>query len=217
MRLCSYVVRVDAGLAPNPFWGYCTLAVCTPNHQGIRAGRGDWVMGHSTARRGHRLIYAMRVSEVLSFDQYWGDPRFERKKPKLVRSWREACGDNIYHHGRSGEWIQGPSPFHNTPELLLKDTRHPRVFVSDHFYYFGEKAVEIPEAYAELIWPRQGCHWSCRPDLVDGFLHWLESSFALGVHGDPHDRATCLPCDVSVEEDCGGGPRTRCPPPKRCS
>ena len=35
-RLCSYVVRHDKGLAPNPFWGYCTLAVCTPNHAGVR-------------------------------------------------------------------------------------------------------------------------------------------------------------------------------------
>jgi hypothetical protein len=33
-KLRSYIVRVDTGLAPNPFWGFCTLALCTPNHQG---------------------------------------------------------------------------------------------------------------------------------------------------------------------------------------
>src|SRR3569833_2727055 len=44
MKLCSYIVREDTGLAPNPFWGTCTLAVCTPNHQGSRIGVGDCVM-----------------------------------------------------------------------------------------------------------------------------------------------------------------------------
>jgi Nucleotide modification associated domain 2 len=35
MKVYSYVVRCDTGFAPNPFWGYCTLAACTPNHMGI--------------------------------------------------------------------------------------------------------------------------------------------------------------------------------------
>jgi hypothetical protein len=31
------------GLALNPYWDWCTLAVCTPNRQGARLGRrGDW-------------------------------------------------------------------------------------------------------------------------------------------------------------------------------
>ena len=79
MRLCSYVVAVDRGLAPNPFWGYCTLAVCTPNHMGIRAQDGDWFIGTTTAARGSKLVYAMQVSEVLPFDCYYNDPRFEEK------------------------------------------------------------------------------------------------------------------------------------------
>ena len=41
-RIHSYVVRYDSGFAPNPFYGYCTLATCKPN---IRrsADIGDWV------------------------------------------------------------------------------------------------------------------------------------------------------------------------------
>lgn len=30
MKLFSYIVTHDAGFAPNPFWGYCTLACCKP-------------------------------------------------------------------------------------------------------------------------------------------------------------------------------------------
>lgn len=80
MRLCSYVVVYDSGFAPNPFWGLCTLAACTPNHQGLRLKAGEWLIGNSSARAGHRLIYAMRVSEVLDFDKYYRDPRFEQKE-----------------------------------------------------------------------------------------------------------------------------------------
>jgi len=79
MRLCSYTITHDAGFAPNPFGEYCTVAACTPNHQGVRLHRGDWLAGHATADRGQGLIYAMKVTEVLNFDAYYNDPRFEYK------------------------------------------------------------------------------------------------------------------------------------------
>lgn len=156
MRLCSYVMRVDAGSAPNPYWGYCTLAFCTPNHQGIRLEPGDWVMANSTVADGQRLVYAMRVSEVLSFDDYYADLRFTRKKPQRDGTWAQRRGDNIYHRGEDGQWIQDPNDAHNTVEQLRQDTKHPRVFVSDHFFYFGRKAPPIPEEFGGLIRGRQG-------------------------------------------------------------
>ena len=30
MRLFTYVIVSDSGFAPNPYWGYCTLATCKP-------------------------------------------------------------------------------------------------------------------------------------------------------------------------------------------
>jgi len=126
MRLCCYVIKADTGFAPNPFWGYCTLAACTPNHKNAQAELGDWMVGHETVARGHKIVYAMRVSEILSFDEYYGDPRFQSKRPRLDRSWREACGDNVYHRNESGEWIKDPSPFHNAPTDQRKDTRYAR-------------------------------------------------------------------------------------------
>ena len=89
MRLCSYVVKSDTGLAPNPFWGYCTLAVCTPNHMGIRAQRGDWFIGITAIDRGNRLVFAMQVAEVLPFERYYSDPRFDKKKPVVNGAWRQ--------------------------------------------------------------------------------------------------------------------------------
>ena len=121
MNLHSYIVRYDSGFAPNPFFGYCTLATCKPDIRG-RACINDWIVGTGSAnkeiRRGGRLVYAMRVTGEHTFQQYWNDGRFHPKKPTLNKSRMHACGDNIYR-SRNGEWQQLNS-FHTnadgTPE-----------------------------------------------------------------------------------------------------
>lgn len=54
MSYFSYVVEHDYGLAPNPFGGYCSLAVCKP---GIRGNEnlkiGDWIIGTGEIGRAH--------------------------------------------------------------------------------------------------------------------------------------------------------------------
>lgn len=196
MRLCSYVVAVDRGLAPNPFGGYCTLAVCTPNRMGIRAQNGDWFIGTTTATRGSKLVYAMQVSEVLPFDRYYNDSRFEKKKPVVRGIWRQRCGDNMYYRDETGEWKQHRSLYHRDQATIEKDLRHPSVFIAEHFYYFGDKAVEIPPKYKDLIWRRQGCKCRHVPETVEGFLNWLRTNFSPGTHGKPYDNdeAECSGC-----------------------
>jgi hypothetical protein len=66
MRLCSHVITDDTGLAPNPFHGYCTSALCTPSHTNAKLKEGDWLIGNSPKKDGNRLVYAMRISEVSS-------------------------------------------------------------------------------------------------------------------------------------------------------
>jgi hypothetical protein len=186
MRLCSYVVKNDYGFAPNPFFGYCTLAACTPNHAGIRLSSGDWLMGHAAAKRGQGLIYAMEVFEAPGFDAYYNDQRFECKKPRFDRTWKEACGDNIYHRDCDGKWVQDRSPFHG-PDNLDQDTQYPAVFVSKHFYYFGENAPAVPREFASLIWGRCGCKCSHVGETAEGFVAWLRATFSPGVLGNPRD------------------------------
>ena len=88
-RLYSYVVRWDTGFAPNPFHGFCTLALCKPQVRNA-AEVGDWIIG--TGSKGNKLagvlVYAMRVTEILTFNEYWHDDRFRSKSD---------CGPNISH------------------------------------------------------------------------------------------------------------------------
>jgi hypothetical protein len=196
MRLYSYVVKKDRGLAPNPFWGYCTFAVCTPNHMGICAKKGDWIIGTTPVPLGSKLVYSMQISEVLCFDDYYNDARFEKKKPNVKGSWQQRCGDNMYYIDK-GKWKQHHSAYHCDLADTEKDLKHPYVFVAEHFYYFGNKAVEIPLEYQSLIWKRHGCKHKHNPDTVKGFLVWLQKTYKPGVLGKPSDmdETSCDNCN----------------------
>ena len=98
MKLYSYKVATDCGFAPNPFYGFCTLAT---SKRRIRktATVGDWVIGTGAKanQRDGYLVYAMRVAETMSFNEYWNDSRFLKKRPDMHSSKMKAYGDNIYH------------------------------------------------------------------------------------------------------------------------
>jgi hypothetical protein len=130
----------------------------------------------------------MRISEVLPFDRYWRDPRFVRKKPKPQGPWRNRCGDNVYQLNGRGRWVADPLSFHPLPQQIAQDLKNPNTFVSDHFYYFGEAAPKMPEAYRLLLRDRQGCRCNQDPNVVDGFIQWLKRTYDPGVHGEPRDR-----------------------------
>lgn len=106
-RLYSYVVQHDHGFAPNPFWRVCTLANCKPVIR-AHAAVGDLIVGTGSADLGVAgyLVYWMRIDEIMLFDEYWGDPRFARKKPNMRGSVMHRYGDNIYWTGPDGMFQQ---------------------------------------------------------------------------------------------------------------
>src|SRR3989442_8398649 len=197
MKLFSYVLARDYGFAPNPFYGWCTLATCKPR---IRAGAavGDWVMGTGAKGRyglvGH-LVFAMRVEKTCDFDAYWNDPRFSVKKPVLNGSLKQVYGDNIYHRER-GRWRQQDS--HHSydrgrpnPHNVARDTSVNRVLLSTRFVYFGSNAPAIPKRFRtytptgeEICCPGQG-HRVLSSRLAEAFENWLEQRGDWGLQGMP--------------------------------
>ena len=154
MKLFSYIVKHDSGFAPNPFWGYCTLACCKP---AIRrsARTGDWIAGLSPRSAGHRIVYFMKVEEVLSFTQYYSDPRFEEKKPDYgSRDIVRERGDNIYSPSGHGRFKQLESMHSNGKKgdkaKKLRDLSGENVLVSQNFAYFGRKTIELPPRFDAL-------------------------------------------------------------------
>lgn len=153
----SYVVARDFGFAPNPFNGVLTLATCKPI---VRKGAevGDFVIGVTPKWLGNKLLYMMKVSEVLTFDQYWKDERFSCKRPVMNGSLKVMYGDNIYHHDEEGNWIQEDS-HHSLPhgglneDNLKRDTgTSDRVLISTEFFYFGIHSIEVPKQHVNCLY-----------------------------------------------------------------
>ena len=186
-RLCTYILTKDTGLAPNPYWGWCTLAVCAPNRQRANLKDGDWIAGFSTKQKGHRLIYVMEVLQRIHMDSYFRDLRFAAKKPNLRGTWQERCGDNFYYLKPDNTWEQLRNRFHPKTRYMAKDTRNPYVFVSRHFWYFGRDAVSVPKQYVPLIGGR-GIRVNHPSELKEGFLEWVQSNYDQGERGLPRDN-----------------------------
>jgi hypothetical protein len=181
------VVREDTGLAPNPFWGVCTLAVCTPNRQGTRLNVGNWIAGFLTKKRSHKFLYAMEISEILDLDEYFKDQRFAAKKPNLRGSWQEQCGDNFYSRNADGSWRQHRNRFHLSDDNKSKDTKHARVFIGQRFWYRGRAASTAPPQFGPLAGGR-GARVNHEPTLVSEFCAWVSSEFESGVADVPNDN-----------------------------
>jgi len=148
IRLFAYKMTHDGGFAPNPFHGYCTLATCKPQIR-LKKGVGDWIAGftsrtlNSDDPGAERVVYLMHVDEKLGLEEYFTDPRFEKKKPTQRSARRiDLVGDNIYYRER-GQWKQVPNRNHS-PEDLARDTGGRCVLISETFAYFGSAPLDIP-------------------------------------------------------------------------
>lgn len=195
MKIFSYKIEHDYGLAPNPFHGYCTLAVCKSQ---IRNNRnleiGDWIIGTGSKalKNTYELIFAMRLEEKITFNEYWQDDRFNNKKPVINGSLVQMYGDNIYHQiADSEEWVQENSA-HSlkdgvTNEAHLKrDTGGEFVLISEEFYYFGDESPIIPDELKEVCSEGRDFKSTSIPaNVAENFITWLETNYSTGIHGDP--------------------------------
>lgn len=193
MRMYSYVIKRDFGFAPNPFGKYCTLATCKPDIR-ERSNIGDWVVGTGSTSVGLKdnLVYAMRISEKITFDQYWCDPRFTYKKPLMNGSLKQTYGDNIYHLDEMEQsWIQENS--HHSlengipnPLNMERDLKSKYALISDNFWYFGRNAIPIPKQMSDQI-RKNGQGYKCRflEDFINEFIKWVTERFTPGYYGNP--------------------------------
>jgi hypothetical protein len=201
MNLYSYVVAHDSGFAPNPFNGCCTLATCKPKIRSS-ASVADWIVGcgSKVTKQHGLLVYAMQVSEIVTFEQYFSQPRFQAKKPNFLGSRKQARGDNIYFRTEDS-WGQLNS-YHSNPcgtqnqRHVARDTRVNRILVGQKFKYFGMNGPDVPKYFGTR--KRSLCHRGRghtrfssdhREDetLIGDFIDWFEASEVTGYISHPYD------------------------------
>jgi hypothetical protein len=206
MRLFSYCIPYDDGAAPNPFWGVCTLAICKPAVRRV-AQVGDWLVGTGSKQSpigdiSGQVVYAMRVTEKLSMEDYDAFTRAqlsEKRPVKHSRDRRRACGDSIYDFSLPGA-PQRPG-VHDEGNRMT-DLAGRFVLLSTHFYYFGDQPVPLPAHVIPIVRQGQGHRSSANDPWAPGFVGWIDG---LGIPprsviGQPQfwrrgpDDDVCGPC-----------------------
>lgn len=176
-RLFTYTIPVDDGAAPNPFHGVCTLAICKPAIRSV-ARPGDWVagLGSINAPSGNlsgRLVYAMRVEESISFEAY--DVRAPLEWPGKIpdinsRDLSRRLGDCIYWK-EDGEFQQRKGV--HGPGNVETDLGGNSVLISRDFYYFGSRAIRLPDYLLPICHQTQGHRSNSNDQFFDRFVSWI--------------------------------------------
>ena len=132
----------------------------------------------------------------MTFNEYWEDTRFQRKRPNLSGSKKQAFGDNIYFKNEADQWRQQDS-HHSYPcgvpnaNNIRNDTQTDRVLLSRDYAYWGGSGPEIPSKfrnYAGYDICAKRNHRSRLPEgLVNDFVAWFRSLDANGYLGAPLD------------------------------
>ncbi len=194
-RLFSYIVAWDGGLAPNPYWEHCTLAVCKPQIR-VTAREGDWIVGLSPRRLGYVLVYAMRVAEVLTFGEYFNEPGYLAKRPEVNSDdFRKVLGDNIYEPLADGIYKQllsihsYPDGSEN-PEHKQRDLSGRHVLAAEEFYYYGDANRQLPGSL-DFLQVRRGHRCRFSPQEIKAFLRYVEKLLP-GMNGRPCELEKAL-------------------------
>jgi hypothetical protein len=182
-RLFSYGLPLDDGAAPNPYWGVCTLAICKPQIRST-AEIGDWIAGTGarSARTSNgpardmsgRVIYAMRVTGKMTMRDY--DRLTQEQLTGKIPDWSATdhqlrLGDSIYTW--QGNAIMQRTGVHG-PNDKERDLSGKFVLLSEHFYYFGAKAVKLPDHLAAIGDTKSAHRMTLNAPLVEPFVAWID-------------------------------------------
>ncbi|ATH79683.1 hypothetical protein CO724_00380 [Ectopseudomonas mendocina] len=136
----------------------------------------------------------MRVSQKLTFQDYWDHEAFRIKRPNLHSSKSMAYGDNIYHRVED-DWIQEDS--HHSfaggeinQENLNRDTGSDSVLIGEDFVYWGASAIEIPNhlrnfAGEDLYPPSRNYRSTFSESFRTEVSTWFEALPVRGCRGRP--------------------------------
>ncbi len=214
VMIYSYVVEHDLGFAPNPFHGVCSIACCKPQIRKV-AKEGDYILGTGAARPNltAHLTFWMRVDKIITFDQYWSDPSFRRKKPVMSGTKFLRYGDNIYHRDGNGNFQQEDS-FHSLEDGsvslgdLHRDTgTTDRVLLGREFAFWGRAGIKLPASLTSFVKKGPGHKCDFSEEQVQAFFVWLAAHPERGYLDEPaHWQFLGLPKRKRAKDNSGTHP-----------
>ncbi len=212
MSLYTYRLTYESGDAPNPYGDICSLAICKPTIRRC-CKVGDWVVGivskglvhrsNSTDTHIDELIYAMKVSEKMSFKEY--DEFCKNQCSVKIPSINTRTGDCIYF-GDNETLEQRENYAHNlknmdTDKNGINKKDGKAVILGKEFYYFGKNSIKIPEELEAIIIKGQGHYSHKNEPYVKPFEEWIRKQ-KKGINGEPY---TEMPKKIigNEKDSCG--------------
>ena len=216
--LFTYKVANDAGTAPNPYFGVCTLALGKARIR-QHAEPGDLVVGFGCRSPADpdeefRVIYAMQVEEVLTWPSYITRCRLGlRGKIPEASSPERYAGDCIYRL-EGGQVAREPLPSgsgHDSSSYQNDVEAGKNVLTARRYWYFGagdRHRLVVTQALRELSPPGQGFRSKRNALLITTFVGWFNEqvsrlALAPGVHGSPTDSIAAPRAGADREADGG--------------
>lgn len=194
-RIYCYVITHDSGFAPNPFGGVLTLATCKPVIRRT-ARSGSWLVGTGSAAAGlrNKLIYAARIDNIRTIEEYGHELQYSIKRPSLSESDVSRHGDSIYFKDQAGEWRQRRN-IHHDKSHTGRDLSGQNVLIASMFWYFGSQAKELPLDLLEIVKAGPGHKCTTSPEVINRLETWL-SQFEPGIIGQSNASGlgTCSSC-----------------------
>lgn len=192
-KIFSYVLAEDHGSAPNPFWGKCSLTICKPHIRRV-AEVGDWIIGTGSTNSylkdkkrkdfSKYLVFAMKVTEKMSlkdYDDYCKKVLVDKIPNWNSKDWKHKLGDCIYDYSNGNDPILRKSVHEefNIP----RDLRGVNALISNHFYYFGEDPIEIPDK--NLIKKGPGHKIITDEEHIREFVNWISKFEKNKIYANP--------------------------------
>ena len=193
MKLFTYCLRRDTGAAPNPFGGYCTLALTKPVLR-RNAEVGDWIVGLASGESGlkdanRKVVFAMKVTQIMNYEDYnmFCLSECQDKLPaRPAQTYEEMVGDCIYDFS-VGDPPAVRDSVHESENMEF-DLAGEKVLISDEFYYFGKGARELPPNLYKIIKKGQGFQQKKNDPFIDDFLNFIKDFKKNEVDGAPINK-----------------------------
>lgn len=211
--LFSYVVRTDYGSAPNPFWDVCTLVIFKPRIR-RKAQVGDWIVGTGFAGSPcgevwGMAVYAMRATDKMmpEYEVWVREYRPEKVFDLRSRDPRHHMGDAIYDFAEDPPRTR---PGVHDDSNRDHDLSGEYALLSEHYYYFGDHPIALPEHLQVIVKPGPGHRGPENLPYVEPFLDWLTGLRLQpnSLQGDPSEWLKRRPAPAQVVQ-LGPRPRRR--------
>lgn len=95
-------------------------------------------------------------------------------------------GDCIYDYSKGTDPIMRKGV--HSEKNKKKDLSGQSALLSNHFYYFGEEARDMPTELKGIIKKNQGHLKIENPELVDNFLKWIKQFKQNKIYANPQLR-----------------------------